>query len=300
MNRVDTFPLWDGLATVCTSSARPVDHRRAVDAVQSWIEHVDRAASTYRPDSEITQLNEAQGEPTHIGPVLRTAIGVALDAASRTGGLVDPTVGSVTLNAPSTAIHRWATYRDIAVADGSFGSVVSMPVGVRLDLGATTKAWAADQAAHIAAAACGTGALVNLLGDIATAGEAPENGWPVLVTDDHREGPSSDRAIAQTISLTQGGLATSGTTVRQRHLDDGTVAPHIIDPRTMTPVFPLWRTVSVAAGDCLTANSASTAAIILGEKAVDWLGETGLPARLVAMDGTIAYVAGWPDPALAV
>jgi thiamine biosynthesis lipoprotein len=208
---------------------------------------------------------------------------------------VDPTVGSVTLTASSTRIHRQATYRDVAIADGSFGAVVSMPPGIRLDLGATTKAWTADQAAHIAAAACGSGALVNLLGDVATAGEAPENGWAILVTDDHREGTASENAIAQIVSITQGGLATSGTTVRHCHLDDGSIAPHIIDPRTMEPVFPLWRTVSVFAGDCLTANSASTAAIILGENAVHWLEETGLPARLVDGNGAIAYVAGWPE-----
>jgi thiamine biosynthesis lipoprotein len=44
----------------------------------------------------------------------------------------------------------------------------------------------------------------------------------------------------------------------------------------------------------VTANTAATAAIVLGSAAVAWLEERGRPARLVANDGSITYVSGWP------
>jgi thiamine biosynthesis lipoprotein len=70
---------------------------------------------------------------------------------------------------------------------------------------------------------------------------------------------------------------------------------HILDPRDGAPVTITWRTVSVAAATCADANIASTAAIVLGAGAVEWLAEQRLPARLVALDGTAQFVGGWPQ-----
>ncbi|HZD66226.1 MAG TPA: FAD:protein FMN transferase, partial [Acidimicrobiales bacterium] len=76
------------------------------------------------------------------------------------------------------------------------------------------------------------------------------------------------------------------------------VLHHIVDPATGAPAGGPWRTVSVAAGTCVDANTAATAAVVRGEDAPAWLGDRGLPARLVAWDGTVRVVAGWPgtDP----
>ena len=61
--------------------------------------------------------------------------------------------------------------------------LLSLPAGTRLDVGATAKAWAADQAAARIAAELGCGVLVNLGGDIAVAGPVPDGGWRVRVQD---------------------------------------------------------------------------------------------------------------------
>jgi thiamine biosynthesis lipoprotein len=289
-----SFDLWGGIATVATLGEG--SHEAALDAVRSWVAVVDDAASTYRDDSEITALNAAAGSATHVGLVLAEALHIAIDAAERTRGLVDPTVGAVTLSAAAAvpAVTRAGSYRDVVVTDDVDGATVSMPRGVRLDLGATAKAWAADRAAALAAAATGLSVLVSLSGDIAVAGPLPEGGWPVIVTDDHREGVDTTNDTAQTISLGGGGLATSSTTVRMRTTADGTAVAHVIDPITWRPVTPVWRTVSVAAGDCVTANTASTAALVLGDRAVAWLEDTALPCRLVGTDGTVVRVGSWP------
>ena len=62
---------------------------------------------------------------------------------------------------------------------------------------------------------------------------------------------------------------------------------HIVDPRTGDVAAPCWRTASVVAATCVDANIASTAAIVMGRAAPGWLAECGLPARLVAEDGTV-------------
>jgi thiamine biosynthesis lipoprotein len=62
------------------------------------------------------------------------------------------------------------------------------------------------------------------------------------------------------------------------------------------PASSCWRTVSVAARTCVAANTASTAAIVRGERALAWLEGLRLPSRLVRQDGSVVAVANWPLP----
>jgi FAD:protein FMN transferase len=75
------------------------------------------------------------------------------------------------------------------------------------------------------------------------------------------------------------------------------VLHHIIDPETGLPVDSCWRTATVVAGSCVDANIASTAGIVMGERARTWLVERRLAGRLVHRDGTLHRLAGWPEPA---
>jgi thiamine biosynthesis lipoprotein len=52
--------------------------------------------------------------------------------------------------------------------------------------------------------------------------------------------------------------------------------------------------VSVTAATCVDANTASTAAIVLGDDAAAWLASRRLPARLVDHEGRTQTVSGWP------
>jgi thiamine biosynthesis lipoprotein len=74
------------------------------------------------------------------------------------------------------------------------------------------------------------------------------------------------------------------------------VLHHVVDPRTSRPASTCWRTVTVAAATCVDANVASTASLVMGERATEWLHHRSLPARLVRGDGTVERVAGWPQP----
>ena len=74
----------------------------------------------------------------------------------------------------------------------------------------------------------------------------------------------------------------------------GRAVHHIVDPRTGWSADGPWRTVSVAAASCAEANAATTAAIVAGRDAEAWLAATGLPSRLVARDGAVRLLGGWP------
>ena len=144
-----------------------------------------------------------------------------------------------------------------------------------------------------AAEATGCGALVSLGGDIATAGPPPPNGWTIAIADSHAANALKSHP---TVTIRDGAVATSSTTVRRWVHDDRTVH-HIIDPATSLPAVEIWRTATVAAATCVDANIASTTAIIRGRDAVAFLREVALPARLVRSDGTVVAVNGWPEDA---
>jgi thiamine biosynthesis lipoprotein len=287
--------------------------------VESVIAAIDRACSRFRPDSELSRVNAAAGRRVRVSALFLAALGAALRAAALSAGDLDPTIGN--------ALARAGYDRDFALIEGqitrseevarrlsserapalarlrvrpqtSWSAIevdrsdcsVRLPPGVALDLGAIAKAFAADLAAAAAHRATGVGVLVSLGGDIATAGEAPSEGWLVRVTDNHRAGM---QAPGQTIRLRGGGLATSSKVARAWRAGGATLH-HIIDPRTLAPARGPLRTVSVAAANATDANIAATAALIRGGRAAHWLATFSLPARLVAIDGTVRVLAGWP------
>lgn len=296
-----TFPALGTTAELLlTESCRQADAERLL---RDEVDAIDATCSRFRPDSELSWLHDHAGTEVTVSPLLAEAIDVALRAARVTGGLVDPTVAAavsglgydrdfpdVEQDDPTpAAIARPAPGWWRLTLDLDTRSVL-LPRTVCLDLGATAKALAADRAARRIATTLGCGALVSLGGDISTAGETPDGGWRVGVGDDHRvAGVDPD----VTITLTSGALATSSTTCRTWKRAGRTVH-HIVDPRTGDIASDAWRTASVAAGSCVDANTASTAAIVLGWSAPGWLTAARLPSRLVCPTGHAVTVAGWP------
>ncbi len=300
----DASARWRALGTlvdlVVTDPAALAGARRLLT---DDLAEVDAACSRFRADSEICAL--AGGRTAQLSPLLAEAIAVALRAARLTEGDVDPTVGAamsavgydrdfeqIQPEGPTLAltVRTVPGWREVRLD----GESLTMPAGVRLDLGATAKAWAADRSAARIADRLGGGVLVSLGGDISVAGPAPDGGWRIRVQDvtgDPEDPPAGPYAM---IAIRDGGLATSSTAAR-RWQRGGDVLHHILDPRTGLPADPVWRTVSVAAGSCADANAASTAAVIRGRRALGWLAQLGLPARLVDATGVVFTVAGWPD-----
>ena len=192
---VDASASWRALGTLvqlvvtdprCLAEAR--------DLLAADLAEVDLACSRFRADSEICALRTAGGHPVRVSPLLAEAIAVALRAASLTDGDVDPTVGAAMsavgydrdfeqvypIGPPlALTVRTVPGWREVHLE----GQSLTMPAGIRLDLGATAKAWAADRSAGRIASRLGCGVLVSLGGDIAVAGQAPRDGWRIRVQD---------------------------------------------------------------------------------------------------------------------
>jgi FAD:protein FMN transferase len=297
------WPVWSTTARLVTTDPAALDE--AYSLVVAELAAVGSAASRFREDSEISAVHRAAGRPVEISPLLAELLRAALHVARETGGDVDPTVGSAltrlgydrdlddldravaglpTAGFSQVSVSTAASWRHLQLS----GRMLTVPTGVIVDLGATAKAWTADRCARLVADRLGTGVLVSLGGDIATAGPGPSGGWQIHVQD--RPGDP-----ATSVTLPPGAaIATSSTVSRQwRHGDRA--MHHIINPRTCAPVEPVWRSATVAAYRCVDANAQSTAALVRGRDALAGLDRIGAPARLVAADRTVHTTRAWPE-----
>ncbi len=294
---------WRALGTyVHLSTAKESSLERACRVAMRLLADVDRTCSRFRTDSDLVRANAAAGSWTNVDPMLVQAISAAMDAAAQTDGLVDPTLGhsleavgydrDIALIPAASADPaglpvpaRFGAWREILLDPAG---AVRVPRGCALDLGATAKAWAADLIANSIAAESDSTTVISLGGDLAVAG--PGEGWPVVISE-----TIDNLAGVEIVHLPYGGLATSSTAAR-RWIRGGVTRHHLLDPRTGEPTSGRWRTVTATGATCVAANTASTAAIVLGDSAVGWLTAQDIPARLVDTQGMIIRTARWPQP----
>ena len=278
-----TFEALGTTASLCTT--RPDAINRAQSILRSELAAVDLACSRFRADSELSSVHRANGRAVVVSPLLAELIAVGLDAADRTAGAVDPTVGASLVDFGYACDFDEVTSR-VQVASSiahpapgwqcieldRTNRQLRVPPGVIVDLGATAKAFVADRACARIAAATDSAVLVNLGGDIAVSG-SPEGGWVVGLALDCRTAPT-DTTVA--VSVGQGGLASSGTAVRAWRSGDRTVH-HIINPTTGDSANTCWKLVTVAAANCLEANVASTRRDRVGKDSCRTPEENGCP-----------------------
>ena len=292
MSKAFTFSLWSTSVRVATHEDAALV--AATAEVKRVLERIEMASSRFRKDSELNLLRPGVNR---ISATLADLVSEALHAARVTEGLVDPTVGGTL-----TALGYDRSIEQIE-PDGPAVSIIPavpgwavvslekrrlrVPQGVLLDLGATAKARASDLAAASAAARVGSPVLVGIGGDIATAGAGPDQGWQIRVQD-------SPEDPACQVTLAPGSAIATSSTVRRAWRRGGRTMHHIVDPRTAAPALPAWRSVTVAGPTCIEANAASTAAVVLGHRAVTWLSERAYAARLVDQHHRVVRVGDWP------
>jgi len=292
------WPVWGTTARLVLTRPERLDEARRV--VAGVLAALDVAASRFRDDSEVSLVYAAGGWPVRVSHLLAELVAAALAAAHRTEGRVDPTLGGALVGLgygrDLSLLPSGSGWRVRAAGDPAgpawqrirlSGTELTVPAGALLDFGATGKAFAADRCARLVAERCGTGVLVALGGDIATAGEAPEGGWRILVSD----GPDEPSC---TVAVPAGAALATSSTLSRRWRTGGRLVHHILDPRTCGPARPIWHTVSAVAGSCVEANTLTTAAVVRGASAPAWLRTLRVPARLVPAAGPVLTLGGWP------
>ena len=256
------------------------------------VKRIEAKYSRYLPDSVVSRINRGAGsDPVEIiDPETRGLLAFAGACHEQSAGAFDATSGVLRRAwrfesgrvpgddelAPLLALIGWPR---VELTEHS----VRLPArGMELDFGGFAKEYAVDRAALTLREAGAQSALVNLAGDLAILGPQPDGSpWRVGIRHPRRDG-----MLLATLPVISGGIATSGDYERFVEVD-GVRHSHILDPRTGRSVQS-FQSVTVHAGSCLVAGSASTIAMLKGEKdGLEWLRVLGLSHLCVRAKGEV-------------
>jgi FAD:protein FMN transferase len=263
----------------------------AAEHGRQFIAEFDAALSRFRPDSELSSLNEDSRSEVPASPLLRRAVRAGLWAAERTGGLVDPTLLAAIVAAgyaesragvepvpladalalaperhPARA-RQEADWRRIEVDDEA--GTIRRPPGVGFDTGGSGKGLAADLLAERLRGY--SRYVVDCGGDVRVGGFAVKlDPFPI-----HARHPIDGEAAA-IFYVSTGGIASSGVDTRVWRRDDGSFAHHLLDPSTGQPAWTGLVGVTALGADALEAETLSKAALLSGpDKGRELLVERG-------------------------
>lgn len=292
---------------------------RLLDGAEARVGALEQRWSRFRPDSELSRLNAGGAGPQPVSGETAAVLALALEGWERTAGRFDPTVhdalvaegydrsfdavaepapldatGGPRPDAPVELVGpREVTPRPVVGAErialDADAGTVTLGAGVHLDLGGIGKGRTADLVAHELVAAGAAGACVNLGGDVAVAGDGPDDGgWAVAVDDPFRR--DTDLAV---VVLATGAVVTSSA-ARRRWLGPNGPAHHLIDPSTGRPGDAGLVAVTVVAGEAAWAEVAAKAAFLAGP--VDGariVTDLGAEALLVTTTGEVHRTPGF-------
>lgn len=279
--------------TVVTDAGRFPDG--VEDAVAHLLARLDQSMSTYKPDSELNQLNRLTvGETLNVSADLWQVLQGAQHIHALTLGAFDPTVGPLVDlwgfgpedtgdKVPSehqiNALLPKVDLRQLRLADDN---TVSKLAAIDLDLSAIAKGYAAQQVAALLRTQGFTNFLVEVGGELQLAGHNRKaSPWRIAI-----EMPGLLQGdVEKVISVTNVGVATSGD-YRNYFEREGVRYSHTIDPRTGKPITHNLASVTVLADTAGVADALATAFMVMGaEKTLELAGQRDIPVYLLVKTG---------------
>lgn len=262
--------------------------------VQLSLDAVDRAMSTYKPDSDISRFNASSSTDWfEISEETAEVVELALSISQVSNGAFDITVGPLVNlwrfgpdKTPLTELPSQEKIESICEQTGwQHLDVRRTPTpairkdipGLYIDLSAIAKGFAVDQVAKELLQRGIDVFMVEVGGETRCHGRKPDSSHPegipwTMGIESPAPSKMSSTQIHRVVWMDNNSMATSGD-YRNYLCVDGVRFSHLIDPRTGRPremfeeaLAPLQRlaSVTVMMNDCATADAWATAFFILG------------------------------------
>lgn len=273
----------------------------ALDTAVREITKLDGLLSVTDPESEISALNSGEGGVHFLSEETFAILSSTLALSDELGDSFEITLRPVSEAwGFTTGEYRIPDETELAsllplVDDGLVAldaneRAVSLPAGVKLDLGAAAKGYAADTAADALTEAGVTSALLDLgSSTIRALGSKPDgSAWRVAL-----RGPGG-KSTAGVLELRDACISTSGGYERYFEGEDGEIYWHIIDPSTGRPAKNGAASVSVMTPDAFSGDVLSTALFVMGPDAAEeyYHLHGGFELIILMEDGSIRLTPG--------
>ena len=299
------------MGTVCSIRIYQKVDEKIFTGIISRVNEIEHIFSTNIDDSEINKINDNAGiAPVAVSPELVFVLEYALLMAQISGGVFDPTIGTLArLWGIGTDDARLPEQSQIDAAlaltgweqvkiDREQNTVFLTEAGMALALGAIAKGYAADEALRLLWDAGIEKAIIDFGGNILALGSKQQAGlfrtelpWTIGIQD-----PNAERGVYTAIAMCRDAtLVTSG--VYERFFEhEGARYHHILSPQTGYPVDNELLSATIVSSltgtrfASMEADALSTTAFALGyDKAVSLLQTLpGREAVFIFKDGTIS------------
>ena len=267
----------------------------ALEEAKSLLAEYEQLWSVTMEESEIAQINRADGEWVAVSEETADILEYALDMAQYTEGCYDPTIyplvaawgfttdayripGAEELRERITLVD----YRKLTVGGGK----AALPAGMQIDLGGIAKGYAGDRVAALLKQKEIDSAIISLGGNIHVLGSKPDgSAWKIGI-----KSPLGDGMLGA-LSVRDRCVITSGAYERYFEGEDGKKYGHIIDPDTGMPADNGVLSVTVVGEEGAQCDALSTALFVMGaeEACAFWKAHEGFE-MVILTDEKILYV----------
>jgi thiamine biosynthesis lipoprotein len=276
--------------------------QRAMDAVIAEMIRTDELMSTYKPESQLSQVNaHAFEQPVKVDPEIIDVVTRSFEFSRLSNGAFDITYASVGYLYDYRA-HRHPTGEQISAAlpsvdwrqvqvDPAHNTIRFLKPGMRIDLGGIAKGYAVDRSVELLRGMGIEHAMVNAGGDTRLLGDRLGKPWIVGIRDPRNEGRMVTR-----LPLEDEAISTSGDYERYFE-DNGVRYHHILVPGTGKSASEV-RSVTILGSDATLTDGLSTTVFVLGvERGMQLVGRLpDVEAVIVDKDGRIFYSDGLTPP----
>ncbi len=281
--------------TVYDEDKSPAQVNPAIDSAFGAIRHIEAFASDYIDTSEIGRANLLAGKDSLlISPELAAILRTSIAYGDSSGGAFDVSVGPLevlwNILAPHPRVPPPDSVRGALALVGYrrvmlHGRMLYLPRrGMRLDLGAIGKGYAADKAMDVLVRAGIEKAIVDMAGNLAVRWPG-SRGWENPVAAVSVRHPRLEGSFLGSFRYGAGGVSTSGDYERF-FIAQGKRYHHIMDPATGYPASGVV-SVTIVAPTAQDADALSTTVFVLGRtKGMEFIRKTP------GADGFIVYEKG--------
>jgi thiamine biosynthesis lipoprotein len=280
----------------------PVKGSAAIDAVMAEMHRIDELMSHYKPESQLSQINEhAADAPVQVDRELFDLLKLSLHFSEITDGAFDITYAGVghlydyrrhirPTEEQIQAALPTINWRNLILDPDKLTVKFAMP-GMRIDVGGIGKGYAVDRCIAILQSRGFSHALVSAGGDSRIIGDRDGRPWVVGIRH-----PDDPNKIVTRLPLVDTAMSTSGDYYRFFD-ENGVRYHHIIDPHTGHPASRVRSATILGPTATETDGLSKTAFIIGAEKTVEMINRMpNFDAIFVTPDGRVLYSKGLAPP----
>ena len=275
------------------------------DSIQLILGNIDISVSPYNKASLITALNE--NKTRLVDAYIKRLLEASVQIHRESGGAYDPTVmplvnawgfgyksGQMPTRAQLDSILAFVGLDKVALHGDSLSK---QDPRVMLDFSSIAKGMACDEIGRMLERNGARNWLVEIGGEVMASGVNKRGtAWQVSVDmpTDEQDGVSHESAM--TLALDSGAVATSGN-YRKWRMEGGNKVSHIIDPHTGDSRAGTLLSVTVIAGDCMSADAWATACMVMGDSTTRAMMErrSDLGVMTIAADTVTGALVVWSN-----